>query len=211
MWPVLKPFAAPARPEHALRRTQSKTATPTAAATWIIRGAAYGGDDPCVPIGIPIPVQRNPRLPPPPPPQVFVAAIYDCYVPYPFAPGIWERDITYEAVTMNSAGQYVPLSGATIAEQLTPIYGPTPISPPGKPGMDFPDSLSTAGKANFSVTQTFTVQWGNYGPQPAQIISISGQISSSNTIVATPGYIDVNGNPNLGSGGNHNCTSKARF
>jgi hypothetical protein len=141
------------------------------------------------------------------PTRIFVVAISDCYTinPGAFTRGrTWTRNITYEAAVLNSAGQYVPLSGVTIAEQLSYISGPHPLPSSSPPGQNlFYDRLSVGNGANFTETQTFSVTYQGVTYNNVQIVSVSGTVSPSNLIVATPAYIDINKNPNLLSKGLH--------
>jgi hypothetical protein len=135
---------------------------------------------------------------------MFVYATIDCYRPFYGAPGVWERDVTYDAELVYGDQQTTKLTGdgsTIIEESLSYISGQRPpASKSPRPGAPFLDQISVGNGGNFSETQTFTVLYHGVS-YSAQIENIFGGFSPSNAINAHAGYVDINNNPNLGSGG----------
>jgi RHS repeat-associated protein len=139
------------------------------------------------------------------PPKIFVLATSDCYkvvVGALLRGRAWKREVTYTAMTLNAQGQLVPYRNAVITEHLSYISGPHPTPSSSKPGEPFEDVISVGNFADFTLDQTFTVSYQGVSVD-AQIISYTGVTSSVNHIEAHRAYVDINRNPNLGSGGSH--------
>ena len=136
--------------------------------------------------------------------QMYVVATADCYRPFVGKPGVWERDVTYVADMVSSTGQTTQLTGdgsTTIRENLSYISGQKPPASSSSPGSPFFDQISVGNGGSFVLTQTFTVTYEGVS-YAAQIQSAAGTVSA-NRISATQKYVDINGNPNLGSRGSH--------
>jgi RHS repeat-associated protein len=132
---------------------------------------------------------------------VFVDATRDCYTINLAGKDVIERDIDYQAY-LGDPSQ--PLRDSTkltgdgqtiIAETLMQGPGQTgriPTAQPGKPGQVFEDTISVGTTGDFQLTQTFNVTYLGTLYSGVSIVS-NGQISSSNTIVATKQKVLVNG------------------
>jgi RHS repeat-associated protein len=142
---------------------------------------------------------------PPPSWEMFVVATADCYTPFFGKPGVWVRNVTYVADMVTADGVTTQLTGdgsTIIQESLSYISGQKPPASQSQPGSPFFDQISVGNGGNFSLTQTFTVFYEGTA-YLAQIQGFTGSVTSSNAIIAHAGYVDVNKNPNLGSGGSH--------
>ncbi len=159
------------------------------------------GQSSCVPY---VPVQPAAYAPP----RIFVLATSDCYE---IAVGSVLREepaeVTYSAMTLNAQGQLVPLRNAVITEHLAYISGPHPTPSSSNPGQPFEDVISVGNDPDFQLDQTFTVSYQGT-TYDAQIISYFNATTSVNHIEANPAYVDINRNPNLGSGGSHPSCGK---
>jgi hypothetical protein len=143
--------------------------------------------------------------PPAQPPQLYVVATSDCYRPFYGAPGVWERDISYSAYMVYSNASSTKLTGdgsTIIKENLSYISGQQPPASSGGPGQPFFDQISVGNGSNFTETQTFTIIYQGV-PYLAQIQSLAGSVTPSNSINANQSSVSINNDPNLGKGGSY--------
>jgi RHS repeat-associated protein len=157
-----------------------------------------------------------PTGPPPAPLHVELEVTSDCYTPNPLVPGVFTREVTYAAFAVHAdeTNAYEITGntpGSVIAEQHTYAPGYTGYQPPispSSPNSPFFDQYSVGNNGYFSETQTFSlsVTAGTYSN--VEIRDRNGNLWSSNSVTATNGYVDINGDKNLLADGSPNLCGK---
>lgn len=112
---------------------------------------------------------------------------------------VYTREVDYAAY--DSDGNLIKRTeGAVIKEHLGIISGRKPPESQSKPGLPFFDQSSVGTTGDFILDQSFTIEMEGSAYE-VRIQDFFGRQWGSNRVGTHAGYIDLNKNPNLGSGG----------